>query len=73
MSTRVYLVLAILTPTVMLLIVGAVVRICLLVFGDERSEQGAETSRGNHVRNSGSVSLHASLSTLARRSGFGHH
>jgi hypothetical protein len=73
MSIRVWLVLAIMAPTVMLLIVGAAVRICLLVFGDERGEQSVQTSRGNHLRDSGSASSHASVSTLATRSGFRHH
>ena len=53
MSLRVGLILAIVAPTVMLLIVGAAVRICRLVFVDERAGQGAQTSRGNHVQVAG--------------------
>jgi len=69
MSSRVGLILAIIAPTIMLLIVGAVVRICRLVFVG----QGAQTSRGNHLQSSRSVSPDKSIPTPARRSGIGHH
>jgi hypothetical protein len=60
-------------PIVMLVIVGALVQICRLLFGYEHAEHGSRTSSGNHMRSSRSVSPDASPSTLARRSAVGHH
>jgi hypothetical protein len=59
-------------PMGMLLIVGAAMRICLLLFGDEQADNGSRTSSGTHLRRSRSASPDASFSTLARRPGVGH-
>jgi len=73
MSIKVWLLLAILAPTVMLLIVGAAERVFLLLFGHDHAEHGSEISRGNHLRSSRRVSADVSPSTLAGRAGVGHH
>jgi hypothetical protein len=73
MSLKIGLVLAIVAPTVILLIVGAAGRIRRLLFGDEHAEHGSRTSSGNYLRSTRSVSADVSPSTLARRSGVGHY
>jgi len=72
MSIKVWLLLAILAPTVIVLIVGTAVRICLLVFGDEHAEQGSRARSGNHLGSSRNVSADVLPSTLARSAGVGH-
>jgi hypothetical protein len=71
-SARLWLVLAIVAPTVMLVIAAAAVRICRLLFKGQQVEHSSRTSSGDHLRSSRSV-FPASLSTLERGPGVGHH